>query len=220
MRFNEKIKKAKELIKNVLDSNSNKDVVVAWTGGKDSTVLLHLIQQVSNNKIPIRVFFNDSGYEFPEVEKFISKLKEDWKLELIRFKHSRVFREKIKLKPTSLLFRQAKIDSIKRAVKKYRIKIFISGIRRDEHPTRATEKYISQKEDHARVHPILDFTEDEIWKYIKKYNVPYVSLYDKGYRSLGERLFTRVVKKGDKERSGRDSEKEKIMDKLRSLGYW
>ncbi|NMC99857.1 MAG: phosphoadenosine phosphosulfate reductase family protein, partial [Bacteroidales bacterium] len=122
---------------------------------------------------------------------------------------------------TMEIMRIAKINAINFAQKKYKIKTFVSGIRKDEHEARSKETYFSKRSTHTRVHPILDFTIDDVWEYIKTYNVPYVSLYDQGYKSLGEKPFTKPVKnKNASERAGREATKEKTMERLRSLGYW
>jgi phosphoadenosine phosphosulfate reductase len=95
------------------------------------------------------------------------------------------------------------------------------GIRWDEHPARSSETYFSPREDHMRVHPILHFTEKDVWSYIRRNNVPYNPLYDKGYRSLGAKIDTEPVADPDApERAGREKEKEKIMERLRELGYF
>jgi phosphoadenosine phosphosulfate reductase len=113
-----------------------------------------------------------------------------------------------------------KIVLLKEAVKKHNLPALIIGIRWDEHPERISEKYFSPREDHMRVHPLLHFTEKDIWDYIKLHKVPYVSLYDKGYRSLGEKEFTKPATNDGGERSGRQKEREIIMKKLRRLGYF
>ncbi|GIW65402.1 MAG: hypothetical protein KatS3mg093_381 [Candidatus Parcubacteria bacterium] len=119
------------------------------------------------------------------------------------------------------VMRIAKINAINYVISKYKIKAFMAGIRWDEHEARAKEKYFSSRSTHTRVHPILHFTLNDIWKYIKTFNVPYVSLYDKGYKSLGEAPFTKPVKDPNApERAGREATKEKVMDRLRKLGYW
>lgn len=69
-----------------------------------------------------------------------------------------------------------------------------------------------------RIHPLLEFTEKDIWDYIKNFGVPYLKLYDQGYRSIGEKPFTKKTK--STERSGREKDKEKIMGRLRDMGYW
>ena len=91
-----------------------------------------------------------------------------------------------------------------------------------------------------RIHPLLSWTEKNIWEYIKKENIPIVNLYfaknGKRYRSLGDKDITKPVKSQAKtidqiikelsnteisERSGRlmDNEEEHIFEKLRTKGY-
>ena len=119
------------------------------------------------------------------------------------------------------VMRIAKINAINYAINEYNIKAFISGIRWDEHESRSDEKFFSPRKSHSRVHPILHFTIDDIWTYIRENKVPYVSLYDQGYKSLGEAPFTNpVAHPDDSERSGREATKEKTMKRLRDLGYW
>jgi phosphoadenosine phosphosulfate reductase len=117
--------------------------------------------------------------------------------------------------------RIAKINAINYAISEFGIKAFISGIRWDEHQSRSNEKYFSPRNSHSRIHPILHFTLEDIWSYIKNSKVPYVSLYDEGYKSLGEAPFTNPASHpNDSERSGREATKEKTMKRLRDLGYW
>jgi len=220
MNLDKKIEKSKEIICRALKRFGKDKIAIAWTGGKDSTVVLHLVRQVYGSKVPARVFFNDSELEFPEVLKFIKKISNAWKLDLIWMKHAKSDLRKLKANPNPRLARMAKIRTISLAIKKYKIKAFIVGIRHDEHIARAKEKYFSPRKNHTRIHPILHFTEVDVWKYIKMFKVPYVSLYDRGYRSLGEAPFTRPVGKNEGERKGRDQDKERVMKRLRALGYW
>ncbi|MEK7597025.1 MAG: phosphoadenosine phosphosulfate reductase family protein [Patescibacteria group bacterium] len=221
----EKINKAHNVIREALKKWKKEDIFIAWTGGKDSTVLLHLVREVFKGKIPFKIFFNDSTLEFPEIYRFVKKIEKDWKLNLLWIKHlpeDLEDYEKTKNKEKKMeIMSIAKINAINFVISKYKVKAFLSGIRRDEHRNRAQEKYFSPRPTNIRVHPILDFTLNDIWTYIKKYKVPYVSLYDKGYKSLGEAPFTKPVKnKNAHERTGREATKEKTMDRLRKLGYW
>lgn len=215
-----KITKSKKIISKALKKFEKDKIAIAWTGGKDSTVILHLTREVCGGEIPVRVFFNDSGLEFPEVLEFVKKISKDWKLDLIRVKHAKRDLEKIKRTSDARLAREAKIRAIEQGIREHGINTYIVGIRHDEHPSRAKETVFSPREDHMRIHPILHFMERDIWDYIKKFKVPYVSLYDKGYRSLGEAPFTRPIGKDGKEREGREQDKEKVMRRLRTLGYW
>lgn len=225
MTLAQKVKKAHQVIRESSKKWPAKSIFIAWTGGKDSTVLLHLVREVFNGKVPYKVFFNDSTLEFPEIYKFVKKLKKDWKLDLLWIKHLpedlKAYKKTADKEQKMEIMRIAKINAINFALPKYKIKSFMSGIRLDEHEARSKEKVFSPRSTHTRVHPILDFTIDDIWAYIKKYKVPYVSLYDKGYKSLGEKPFTKPVKnKNAPERAGREATKEKTMLRLRQLGYW
>lgn len=225
MTLEEKIKKSKEIILEASKRWRPKQIAIAWTGGKDSTLLLHLVKEAFGGEIPFQVMFNDSTIEFPEVYEFIDKIAKKWKVDLLRIDHLPEDLEAYKKAETKEekmdIMRIAKINAINFVLDKYKIKAFMAGIRWDEHEARSKEKYFSPRSTHSRVHPILHFGLGDIWQYIRLYNVPYVSLYDQGYKSLGEAPFTKPVKEPDAlERAGREATKEKVMEKLRRLGYW
>jgi len=219
-----KIKKAKSVIKKAYSLYPKEKIALGFTGGKDSTVLLHLVRSVFDEKIPFPVMFNDSTMEFPEIYKFVKKIKKLWNLKLIVVKHDKKSLEKfnkiIDLQEKQRLSWLMKIESINNFIKKYHPSVIMSGIRLDEHEARSKEKFFSKRKDHLKIHPILLFTEKDIWEYIHRFDVPYVSLYDKGYRSLGEKNFTKKAVAGGGERSGRENSKEQTMEKLRNMGYW
>ncbi len=219
-----KVKKSLGVIRKAAKKYPADKIGIAWTGGKDSTVLLHLIRLAFNGKVPFRIIFNDSTMEFDEIYKFIEKMKRLWNLDVITIKHSKKELEEFKntrdRDRQKELSRLMKITAINTVVKKYKLKALVAGIRWDEHESRSKETYFSKRKDHGRVHPILQFTEKDIWEYIEHFGVPYVSLYKKGYRSLGEKPFTKKATKGGGERSGRERDKEKLMENLRKLGYW
>lgn len=220
----DKVRKAHDVIKKALKKYPSDKIVVAWTGGKDSTVLLHLVRSVMRNSLTLPVMFNDSTMEFDEIYDFVKKITEEWNLNLIVMKHLDEDLEKFHktrdIEKKKEMSRIMKINAINDFLKKHKISAFMAGIRWDEHTARSKEKYFSPRPAHARIHPILHFTENDIWEYIKTYKVPYVKLYDRGYRSLGEKPFTKKAKKGQGERSGREFDKEQMMNKLRSMGYW
>lgn len=219
-----KTKKAKEVIKKTSKKWKPEHVAIAWTGGKDSTVVLDIARKVFDGEVPFKVIFNDSTLEFPEIYDFIEKITKKWKLKLITIKHSKEdlkkYKKAVGIQKQMEIMRLAKINAINVTLDKYNFKALVSGIRWDEHRARSKEKYFSSRANHMRVHPILQFNFDDIWKYIHQNNVPYVDLYDKGYKSLGETIFTTPVNADGHERDGREATKEKVMYKLRRLGYW
>jgi sulfate adenylyltransferase subunit 2 len=160
---------------------------------------------------------------------------------------------------------ELKTNALKQVIKKYGFKAIFLGIRRDEHGIRAKERYFSPRndqfqwdyenqpaeiwdqyktflceEEHFRVHPILHFTELDIWKYVKRESLPIVPLYfardGKRYRSIGcvpccspvessavsvDGIIEEIRTTKHSERAGRAQDKENIytMQKLRALGY-
>ncbi|KKQ15236.1 hypothetical protein A2858_02700 [Candidatus Daviesbacteria bacterium RIFCSPHIGHO2_01_FULL_36_37] len=218
-----KLEKAVKIIKEANLKYGLSNIAIAWKGGKDTTVLMHIIKNIYGH-IPLRVMFNDTTLEFKQTYKFINTIKNLWNLKLIIVKHDlkelEEFHNTKNDQRKKELSRLMKITAINKALKKYKFNGFMLGIRRDENPARANEKYFSKRKDHIRIHPLLDWTEKDIWEYTKFFGVPYSKLYDEGYRSIGEKEFTKKAVKGLNERSGRELEKEQLMGRLRKLGYW
>lgn len=110
------------------------------------------------------------------------------------------------------------------------ISALATAIRWDEQSAREAETYFSPRTnpEHVRIHPILHFTERDIWNNIHQKEIPFCSLYYLGYRSLGARCSTKKFSdipaweqdlENTTERGGRGQEKEAIMAQLRELGY-
>lgn len=220
--LDEKVTHSKKVLLAAYEKYEDK-MAIFWTGGKDSTVLLHMIREVfPSKKFPI--LFLDTQLDFEEVYSFIDKLVKEWKLDLVTLKTTDQHMKKYNsLKTKAARVKLAslfKIILLKEAVKKHKLPALVIGIRRDEHPERIEEKYLSPRQGHMRIHPLLHFTEKDVWDYTKQHKVPYIALYDKGYRSLGEKEFTKPATAGGGERSGRQKEREVIMKKLRKLGYF
>lgn len=83
---------------------------------------------------------------------------------------------------------------------------WITGLRRDQWQTRSRVKKIEVDEAHegiVKVSPLADWTKEEVWKYVHDNDVPYHSLLDQGYTSIGCAPCTRAVTHGEDERAGR-----------------
>lgn len=223
LELSKKVRKSQRIIAETYKKFDRSKVAIAWTGGKDSTVILHLTRTLFGGEIPFPVMFNDSTMEFDEIYQFISRLKKEWNLNLVTVTDEeglQLFNKTSDLKEKKEISRLMKINAIKKALKIYKFEAFIVGVRWDEHEARSKETYFSKRPNHVRIHPILHFTEADIWNYIRTFDVPYVGLYDKGYKSLGEAPFTKPARRGGGERSGREYDKEVIMERLRKSGYW
>jgi phosphoadenosine phosphosulfate reductase len=83
---------------------------------------------------------------------------------------------------------------------------WITGLRRDQWASRTNIRKVEIDHDHGAViklNPLAEWTEDEVWDYIRERDVPYHSLYDKGYKSIGCAPCTRATKPDEPSRAGR-----------------
>jgi phosphoadenosine phosphosulfate reductase len=115
------------------------------------------------------------------------------------------------------------------------VKAVFQGLRWDEQPARQNDPYVEEMEAadltpaHTRIRPILHWKERALWDAILHFGIPYCSLYEKGYRSLGAATTSKIAVDGVPawgqdlentiERAGRRQDKETAMQRLRQLGY-
>jgi len=217
MTLDEKVEKSKEIIKKAIE-HWKPHIGLAFSGGKDSTVILSLIREIYG-RVPIPVMTNDTGVKFKETYEFRNRMKEEWGLDMIVARPKKSY-EEVKGERERCCY-WLKIEPSERTMEEEGWKACFVGIRHDEHVARSREEYISERENGIyRVHPILHWREADIWEYIRRNNIPYNPLYDKGYRSIGCKPCTVPTPMEGVERSGRDQDKEEIMERLRGWGYW
>jgi phosphoadenosine phosphosulfate reductase len=96
-----------------------------------------------------------------------------------------------------------KVEPFKRAIAGH--KAWITGVRREQSAERALGEAVAWDERYGlwRISPLLEWTEQDVWAYIKSRNLPYNALHDKGYPSIGCAPCTRAVEPGADARSGR-----------------
>jgi len=244
-----------------------KNPAIMWSMGKDSTALLWLVRKAFFGKVPFPAIHIDTGYKFPEMYEYRKKYSEQWKLDLRIAKNEEAIKEGIGPHNSDHVTCCTKLKTLalKDYIEKEKFDVLFVAIRRDEHGIRAKERYFSPRDEkfrwdyknqppemwdiykkkeegdhHFRVHPILHWTELDVWKFVQKENIPINPMYfaknGKRYRSLGCMPCTKPVDSDadtiDKvveelkttdisERSGRAQDKETIsaMQKLRALGY-
>jgi len=243
-----------------------KRMALCWSIGKDSTALLWIARKAFFGKIPFPVLHIDTSFKFEEIYEFRDKYRKEWLLDLIICRNEEALKEgmcpeKEKLECCNAL----KTEALKNIIKQNGFKALLLGIRRDEHGIRAKERYFSPRdtgfrwdyqnqpaelwdlykskieaEHHFRIHPMLHWTELDVWKYTGREKIPTVGLYlamgGKRYRSIGcapccspvdskatsiKKIIKELETTKTPERSGRAQDKENTytMQKLRSLGY-
>jgi phosphoadenosine phosphosulfate reductase len=96
-----------------------------------------------------------------------------------------------------------KIEPLQRAMTN--VDVWVTGIRRDQSVTRLLTEIVELDESTGKikVNPLVDWTEQDVWNYIKENEVPYNKLHDRGFPSIGCQPCTRAIKEGEDVRAGR-----------------
>ncbi len=96
-----------------------------------------------------------------------------------------------------------KMEPLRRALKP--LKVWITGLRAAQSVTRTDMPVVEYDEnfDVIKVNPLINWSEEDVWNYIKQNNVPYNKLHDQGFPSIGCAPCTRAIKDGEDIRAGR-----------------
>ena len=225
MSWKQKIEKSREVWREAQERFGLENIGIGFTGKKDSSVMVHILKQLVEEEgwqMPT-LFFIDHGAHFDEVLEHLERLEEEWDIRVERIKDERLIEkfnnEKDDYKKRKILW-GTKIALLDKVRKDNKWKAVASSIRKSESKAREDESFISEREGHFRVHPMLEWEESDVWGYIKENDLIYNPLYDEGYRSIGEKEFTSKVGEDGEEREGRDQVKEEVMAELRSMGYF
>jgi sulfate adenylyltransferase subunit 2 len=239
-------------------------IAMLWSLGKDSNVMVWLARKAFFGVVPFPVMHIDTAKKFPEMYAFRDRYSREWNLNLILEQCPPVEAADPTLPPAARSAAR-KTLGLKAAIEKHGFHGIIAGIRRDEESVRAKERVFSPRGDsgqwdfrdqppefwdyfntdlpagtHLRIHPLLHWTERDIWRYIKRENIPLVELYfaknGKRYRSLGDsditfpmasnattldQIIAELEATTAPERAGRamDRETEDAFERLRAAGY-
>lgn len=176
-------------------------LAMLWSFGKDSNVMIHLARKAFFGQVPFPLIHCDTELEMDEVYAFRDRYAKEWGVNLISPICPPIEATDITL-PHAARVASRKTLGLKEVLDKYGFVGIIAGIRRDEEATRAKERVFSPrgqeggwdvkeqppefwdqyKTDFApgtsiRIHPLLHWTELDIWQYIKRENIAIVPLY-------------------------------------------
>lgn len=241
-----------------------------WSMGKDSSVLLWLARKAFFGHVPFPILHVDTHYKIPEMIAFRDHLADKWNLDLrvgenleaLEAKQTYPDGNATRVECCSAL----KKDALQNLIAEHGLEAIFLGIRRDEEGTRAKERYFSPRNrdfewdfkdqppelwdqfktdfepgTHLRIHPLLHWTEVNVWEYIDRERIPTLSLYfadDEGrrYRSLGcgpctfpiestARTVPEIIaelkatKVAERSTRAQDQESEEAFEELRASGY-
>lgn len=166
------------------------------------------------NNLPIRVFTLDTGRLFPETYAVLARTLERYgkKIEVYFPKHEGVEKLITEKGPssfyTSLEDRKEccfirKVEPLNRALEG--VECWITGLRAEHSENRKAMPMLEMDEARnlLKVHPLTKWTTEEVKEEIKKHNIPYNILHDRGFVSIGCQPCTRAIKAGDDFRAGR-----------------
>ena len=188
------------------------DVAMSSSFQTQSVPLLHMISQI---RPQMRVFFVDTGFHFWDTLMFREKLERLWQFNVVDLRPDgswriflRQFGRDLYEHDPDLCCYIRKVQPMQQAMQG--IKAWITGIRRDQTAHRAQAKILELQENGLlKINPMLNWTKQDIWKYIRENNLPEHPMLEKGYTSIGCTPCTRPVLPGEDERSGRWTGKNK-----------
>jgi phosphoadenosine phosphosulfate reductase len=186
-------------------------IVLSSSLGAEDQVLTDMIAKIAPST---RIFTLDTGRLFYETYDLIEKTCLRYKIKMEVYSPDQDQVEKMVAQKGINLFYQSienrkecchirKLVPLKRAFSDS--EVWICGLRREQSVTRTDNQMIEWDEANGMIkfNPLIDWTEKQVWDYIKANNVPYNSLHDKGYPSIGCQPCTREVFPGEDVRAGR-----------------
>ncbi len=176
--------------------------------GYSGMALLHMLARVERS---VPVFFIDTGYHFAETLRFRDFCRDELGLNIIDLRPEQP-RERFEAEHgADIMQRQPdfccarnKVAPLARLLEQRRYDGWLVALRRDQARTRAAIQPVEPQPDGmVKIHPLAEWTRDDVWAYIRQHNVPTHPLHEEGYLSIGCAPCTRPVAAGQHEREGR-----------------
>jgi phosphoadenosine phosphosulfate reductase len=177
-------------------------VAMSSSFGAQSAVTLHMVSQ---QRPGIPVILIDTGYLFKETYQFVDELTDRLSLNL-----------QVHRPPTSPAWQEArfgklweqglegieeynrinKVEPMSRALEELGVRAWIVGLRRQQSEERSRLQTLAVSDGRVKVHPIIDWTDRDVFQYLKEHELPYHPLWNEGYVSIGDTHTTRKLTDG------------------------
>ena len=196
-----------EIIRWSLDEFSPDITLACSFGGGSGMALLDMTLKIN---LAVSVFYLDTDFLFPETYILREQVSKRYGIQPIAFKaeltpqeQAERYGEALWARDPDLCCELRKVRPNAQALAGHRA--WIAGLRRDQGGIRRNAAIVSwdTKFSLVKLNPLANWTEAQVWDYIKENEVPYNSLNDRGYPSLGCTFCTRRVEPGDHPRAGR-----------------
>jgi phosphoadenosine phosphosulfate reductase len=163
----------------------------------------------------VRVFTIDTGRQPEETYQLIDRIRDRYGIRTEVFlPDTKIVEQMVTRHGTNLFYKDVnlrllccqirKVLPLRRALMNF--DAWVTGLRRDQWASRSNIRKLEIDHDHGGIvkfAPLADWTEEEVWDYIRVHDVPYNELYDRGYKSIGCGPCTRAVPADGDPRSGR-----------------
>lgn len=206
-----------ELIEWALDRYGEK-LIASTSFGATSAVMLHLIHRVAPRTPIISV---DTGYLFPETYRFAQELVNRLDLD-VRFYSAQMSPARQEALYGKLweqgeegverYLQINKVEPMQRAINELDASAWMAGLRAEQTAHRAGLRRVDRQNGRIKLHPILNWTAEEMGAYMERYDLPYHPMVEQGYRSIGDHHSTIPTTADMDPRDGR------ILGKTRECG--
>lgn len=211
-RWNEELREAsaQETLRYFLDEFGD-TITLSTSMGVEDQVITDMVVKIAPS---VRIFTLDTGRLFQETYDLIDQTNEKYGIQIeVIFPDYKQVEKMVKEKGMNLFYHSVenrklccgirKVEPLKRAFKG--MDAWICGLRKDQSVSRFFSQKVEWDEQNqlVKINPLIDWTEKDTWNYIHENQVPYNSLHDKGYASIGCLPCTRPIKPGEDFRAGR-----------------
>lgn len=188
-------------------------IALSFSGAED-VVLVDMAMDISDQ---IQIFCLDTGRLHPETYQFLERVRDHYGIDIeFMFPDAQAVQDLMREKGLFSFYEDGhqeccairKIEPLRR--KLATVDAWITGQRRDQSPTRADVPVVQQDAafstaEHSLVkfNPLANWSSQQVWAYIREYDVPYNGLHDKGFLSIGCEPCTRPIAPHEHERAGR-----------------
>ncbi len=210
----QKIQDARQLIAGELAKPGASCITSSFQA--ECVVLVHLLKE---QRPDIPVLFLETGYHFPETLEYRDRMTRDWNLNLVNLEAKQSVKQQEALfgilnqTEPSKCCGLRKVEPLFAGLANY--DIWFTALRREQSPTRANLQPVEPFKLPAgktleKVSPLAMWTNRDVWQYLSLHHIPALSLYDKGYTSIGCQPCTALPFDPDNPRSGRWQGNEKL----------
>lgn len=209
--LNEKLKTPQEVLRWALD-DLHPRIAMASSFGAEDVAVIDMIMKINPKA---RIFTLDTGRLNQETYDVMDEIRNKYNTNIeVMFPDHNEVEQMVRVNGMNLFYHSIgnrklccgirKVHPLNRMLST--LDGWITGLRADQTEVRSNATKIeidSQHNDIIKVNPILEWTWEQTWDYIKKNNVPYNKLHDKGFPSIGCEPCTRAIKPGEPLRAGR-----------------